>query len=189
MPDLNAILSQRKTEAGNFCQDAAEGELAWLMKQDPFDGRAVKCVRMAEAGRSGRCPTEALVAHPERRFGGRPIFFIFPPRNPLKSLDSEKKKKEMKVIFLSFPFFFFPQARPEVARKGPSRPQRARARPSPGQARSAAAEGSPQAAFGCAAALAWAAFGRRASIAISARSLRTASRSREFSQPRASSSV
>jgi hypothetical protein len=56
-------------------------------------------------------------------------------------------------------------------------------RPSPG-------ETTAQAAFGCAAAFAWAAaFGRRASIAISARSLRTASRSRELSQARASSSV
>ena len=51
-------------------------------------------------------------------------------------------------------------------------------------------ETAAQAAFGCAAAFAWAAaFGRRASIAISARSLRTASRSREFSQARASSRV
>jgi len=52
-------------------------------------------------------------------------------------------------------------------------------------------ETNAQAAFGCAAAFAWAAaaFGRRASIAISARSLRTASRSREFSHARASSRV
>jgi hypothetical protein len=51
-------------------------------------------------------------------------------------------------------------------------------------------ETNAQAAFGCAAAFAWAAaFGRRASMAISARSLRTASRSREFSHARASSRV
>jgi hypothetical protein len=82
------------------------GELAWLMKQDPFDGRVVKCVRMAEAGRSDRCPSETLVAQPERRVGGRPLFFIFFRRNPLKSPDSEKEIKgnESNFPFISFLF-------------------------------------------------------------------------------------